>query len=276
MFYSDIGKKVKDFFKSDTYNVGRTTKVEVKNENSQISVESKLTSDDQIRTELKQTYNWDKNSFTLTASNKESPKLELKTQQYFNCDIKKTVKSSTVDLEIKKSVAKFNTLTNLNYNWNDQSSVAKFETTYEGVDNLAVGFSASVSRQKSGQIERKDFDVGLQYNLAKDRAFVFTTGKNFKTFNFGSVYRFRETEVGYTQIDLNSSGQSLDWRVGVDHKCQDSSHVQAVYRNENVASVLYNVDFPQAKANVSVVCNCDFKKQLNQWASFDYKLNFSL
>jgi len=109
MFYSNINKKVKDFFEDKNYNLNRALKFEIKADKLKWSLENKLLPDGAVERELKATNEIDLDTFTLTASSKNNPKFEWNSKRladYF--DLSTTVnlkdKEKSLEIEAKKTI----------------------------------------------------------------------------------------------------------------------------------------------------------------------------
>jgi len=275
-YFGDINKKIKDFFDDKTYNLQRTLKLDVRDDKTKWSVENKLGEEGKLESELKATNDFGGETFTLTASSKNNPKLEWKSKlfsDYFDFSTTCVGKESTLELEGKKSVSKFNIALKGKYKWDDKKCTSILDTTYVGIDHLVVGSSLKMDRIAPQNNYVYSYDFGAQYDHSSSQSFSLVTEESLSKVNAGTILKFDHI-TSYAQVSYQLKGQNaseIGWSVGVEKKLNDASKAAFVYRHDSKMSLLYNLDFPKNKVNAQVSCNYPYPKKPN----LEWKLTFS-
>lgn len=286
-YFSSIHKKVKDFFDKKNYDLHRTFKVAVRGDKTEWSLENKLTDDGKLESELKATNEFERDTLTFTASNKdpdkdkdkENPKFEWKTKRFDNYfDVTTTVKQNIVEFDHKKQQGKFNLQAITKYNWIDDTCHLILSPTYVGIDNLIVGLKYNLERTTDNNYHHK-YDLGFQYDVNKTQLWSLVTDNSMKKVKVGGAFKFDYTTAyGEFIYDLSkpekqNSQLASTYSIGVQSKLSDVSTVSAVFRHDYTAAFLYNLDFPQNKVNAHLGLN--FNPTIANKYSLGWKLIFS-
>jgi len=271
--YGDIGKKVSDFFKLDNYRIQRTTKVEINGDKVKWSLENKLTNDGKMDSELKATHDFEKESTTLTISNKENPKFELKTKRFANnFDLSMNVKDPVFEVETKVMPAsKLNFLWKNTWNARNSSWDSKLDTSYVGFNNVIVGSSETVAIEPGFKTTLKDYNFGIQYTDGENVCAV-STEKALTKLKLQMIYKLRENYLGYGEIIGERSTNNVSWNVGLNNKLNDTSYINCVVRHDYTMSFLYGTYFTKAKINGQICSNYDYNAKN---ATVEWKVVFS-
>jgi len=286
MFYSNINKKVKDFFEDKNYNLNRALKFEIKADKLKWSLENKLLPDGAVERELKATNEIDLDTFTLTASSKNNPKFEWNSKRladYF--DLSTTVnlkdKEKSLEIEAKKPLSKFNIATKTKYEWEKHKCILTVDTTYVGIENLAVGVSGKVEREANNNMNYL-YDIGFQYEKSKDQIFSLATENCLASVKAGTVLK-SDKNAFYGQVGYTLAGQATSWAVGLQRSISEASLITFVMRDNLSTSLLYNLTFPKNNVNAQVCWNSGYKKNpqnLNgppeRDSSIEYRVTVSL
>lgn len=273
--FADIGKKVGDFFKPDVYRLQRTVKIEVVADKAKWSLENKLTKDNKIESELKASHDFGPETFTITTSNKDDPKFELKTKRFSNYfDLTASLKDPTLEVETK-------TVTNSKVNFllkgtfgQDKDAQAKVEGSYVGFNNLILGLGVNVNVPLQGTPPAlKAFTFGAQYSPNPDHIFAVTADNGWERLKFQTQYKLRENYTAYGQVTHCKNND--EWSVGLHNKLSDTSHLKLAVRHDYSGSILYNVDFPKSKANAQICYNHVLRNELSPSGSLEWKVTFS-
>jgi len=268
-YFSSIHKKVKDFFDTKNYDLNRTSKINVRGDKAEWSFETKLTNDGKVESELKATNEFERDSITFTASNKdpqndpkkENPKFEWKTKRLENYfDLTTTVKQNIVELDHKKSQGKVNLQVITKYNWTDHKCYFTFSPTYVGIENLTVGAKFNLERDYNNQYTPQ-YDLGFQYDVNRNQLWSLVTEESMKKVKVGGVLKFDSTSAfGEFIYDLSTNvktdnTKSSTYSVGLQHTFSDVSSGSLVFRDGYTGALLYNLDFPKQRVNAQLALN---------------------
>jgi len=283
-YFSSIHKKVKDFFDNKNYDLQRTFKVAVRGDKTEWSLENKLTDDGKLESELKATNEFERDSITFTASNKdpdkdkkkENPKFEWKTKRFENYfDLTTTVKQNNIDLDHKKAQGQFNIQVQTQYDWKDHRCNLILSPTYVGIENLIVGAKYNLERKQNNEY-RHAYDLGFQYDVNKRQLWSLVTEDSMKKVKVGGAFKFDDTTAyGEFVYDLSITDNQTPstYSVGVHRKLSDVSSISSVFRHNYTAALLYNLDFPQNQVNAQLALNFNPLNQAKY--ALGWKLVFS-
>jgi len=280
-YYSSIYKKVKDYFDDKNYDLNRTFKVNVKGDKTEWSLENKLLNDGKLESELKASVEYDQDTYTLTASNKdpekdkdkENPKFEWKTKRFGNYfDLATTLKQTNVEFEVKKPVSQFNVGVKSKYDWDLHKCTLGLNGTYVGVENLTVGTNINVERDSTNNY-KQDYDLGAQYEVNRKQIYSLLTEKGMAKLKAGAIFKFDRASAYAQYIHVLKPDQKKDakadsnkdtWSFGLQQTLNDVSSISFVLRHDFSASLLYSMDFPKNRVNAQVGLNySQFEKEKN-------------
>jgi len=286
-FYDSIGKTVRDFFKTDTYNLNRKVVLRVRDDPVNWELENTFDDDGALQSTLSVGHRIAKEELRLKASTTKNPEFSVSSKRVSNVEGKLCLQDPNVKMELKykhndQAGVKFEA----KHDWSKFSSELKLNGAYNGIDQFVFGIDGKIPIKNDYTVNKDDIDynVGVEYNRNnKNNQLFITTENKLSTISFGGFIRIRDINNGYFRFQYhnrnrnnnnNNNNNNLTFDLGYSRLLTNNSTLGFLYRSNVTGSLFYNTALNDNKLRANVAFNYDFAKNVDNRYSLQYKLVF--